>query len=249
LADPVAERGDDERYGQGEVEMRTEFSAPRLDHQTPHGGHGDGRGHDGEEGKSARARERRKLKERDIPVQGDAERIPAEPGEDVASEKFQRHPGGGGQRGGGEVAPGTEPDRPERIRILPRGGDYPDDSGPHGGVEREIEAKDEPTGDGEHRQPVERAEEKDKPGEVAEFDFAQEGIPRVLGPEPDGGDQRREGDPDEPALVERREAEREQDTAQGGSQPGPEAAEDLHRRSWEPSGRTEAEHGEIGVSA
>ena len=43
LAESVAERGDDQRDGDGEVEMRADLSDASFDHEAADGGHGDGR--------------------------------------------------------------------------------------------------------------------------------------------------------------------------------------------------------------
>ena len=49
------------------------------------------------------------------------------------------------------------------------------------------------------------------------------------GSEPQGGKERGEGDPREPGLVEGREREDEEGSAQGGGGPGPEGVEDGHQ--------------------
>jgi hypothetical protein len=53
------------------------------------------------------------------------------------------------------------------------------------------------------------------------------------GAEPEGGEERGEGDPNEPRLVEGGEGKNEQETAQGGGEPGPEIAEKRHARKQE----------------
>ena len=85
--------------------MGADFPAARLDHEAADRGDGDGGGQDGKEGKPADAGQGRKLDERDIPMQCDAERVPTEAGEHVAAEEFQSDPGGRGDQPGAQVPP------------------------------------------------------------------------------------------------------------------------------------------------
>ena len=86
LPQPVTESRNDESNGQREIEVRAYFAAAGLDGQAFDRGHGDGRSHHGEKGEAAHAGEGAQLDERDVAVQGNAEGIPSETGEDRAAE-------------------------------------------------------------------------------------------------------------------------------------------------------------------
>lgn len=47
----------------------------------------------------------------------------------------------------------------------------------------------------------------------------------VVGTEPEGGEERRQGNPSDPSLVEGSETKGEKETAENGGQPGPKDAE------------------------
>ena len=222
LPQSVTEGGHDQGDGQREIEVGADASALGFEGEAFDRGHGDGRGHHGEKGNSAHAGERTQLDERDIAVQGNAEGVPSETGEDRAAQLLQGDPSRRGDGRRRKIAPRTEPDRSEAVRVLARGGRDPDDAGPDRRINGQVKAEHEPSEDSDLPEPVERTEEINEPGEVAELHLAKQGILRVDRTEPQRGQERRERDPDEPGLVERREAENKKQAAQCGGGPGPE---------------------------
>lgn len=222
LAQSVNKGHHDEGQREGEIKMRPDFSAARLDGEPPDRGDSDGRGKGGQKGEPAHAGEGRELKEWDVAVQGDAEGIPAEPGENVSAQVFECDPSGGGDQADLEVAPRGEPRRARRARAFARGGGHKNEAGPHGGVEGKVEAENEPSGRGHGGEPGERAEKIHEAGDIAEGGLAEEGMPRGGASKPDGGKERGQGDPGEPCLIEGGEAQDEKHAAQRGGNPGPD---------------------------
>ena len=100
------------------------------------------KGEDGQKGEASDTGERGELDERNIAVQGDAERVPGKASEDMSPQDFERHPSGRRDARGGKIVPGTEPDRAKRVMVVvARGGDDKHNPGPDGRIEGEVEAE------------------------------------------------------------------------------------------------------------
>src|SRR5438477_8014488 len=73
----------------------------------------------------------------------------------------------------------------------------------------------------ERAEPAEREREKNNSGDIAEQKIAQPTPSRVLSGKPNSNDQRCQRDPAKPALVERRETQRAEQSARHRSEPRP----------------------------